>query len=113
MNSRRCRVLPAALAVLVSGIGRSSVVAGRGPMPAAQPSAAPAAAPAPAAPAPANVRRPCENTVAFWSAGVTTAEPAMIEVPGGTHIPLVLHNAISTRSARPGTPFISRRSFRS
>jgi hypothetical protein len=28
----------------------------------------------------------------------------MIEVPGGTHIPLVLHNAISTRSARPGDP---------
>jgi hypothetical protein len=29
---------------------------------------------------------------------------ARIEVPGGTHIPLVLHNAISTRSARPGDP---------
>lgn len=28
----------------------------------------------------------------------------MIEVPGGTHIPLVLHNAISTRSARTGDP---------
>jgi len=27
-----------------------------------------------------------------------------IEVPGGTHIPLVLHNGISTRSARPGDP---------
>ena len=25
-------------------------------------------------------------------------------MPGGTHIPLVLHNAISTRSARPGDP---------
>jgi hypothetical protein len=29
---------------------------------------------------------------------------AKVEVPGGTHIPLVLHNAISTRSARPGDP---------
>jgi hypothetical protein len=28
----------------------------------------------------------------------------MVEVPGGTHIPLVIHNAISTRSARPGDP---------
>jgi hypothetical protein len=28
----------------------------------------------------------------------------MIEVPGGTHIPLVLHNGISTKSARPGDP---------
>ena len=25
-------------------------------------------------------------------------------VPAGTHIPLVLHNAVSTRSARPGDP---------
>ena len=30
--------------------------------------------------------------------------PARIEVPTGTHIPLVLHNGISTRSARPGDP---------
>jgi type IV secretion system protein VirB10 len=29
---------------------------------------------------------------------------AKIVVPSGTHIPLVLHNAISTRSARPGDP---------
>jgi hypothetical protein len=29
---------------------------------------------------------------------------AKIIVPAGTHIPLVLHNAVSTRSARPGDP---------
>lgn len=29
---------------------------------------------------------------------------AKIMVPSGTHIPLVLHNAVSTRSARPGDP---------
>jgi hypothetical protein len=29
---------------------------------------------------------------------------AKIEVPAGTHIPLVLHNAVSTRSAREGDP---------
>jgi hypothetical protein len=34
----------------------------------------------------------------------TSTAKAKIEVPGGTHIPLVLHNAISTRSARPGDP---------
>jgi hypothetical protein len=33
-----------------------------------------------------------------------TAAPARITVPAGTHIPLVLHNAVSTRSARPGDP---------
>jgi len=32
------------------------------------------------------------------------AMPAKIEVPVGTHMPLVLHNAISTRSARVGDP---------
>ena len=34
----------------------------------------------------------------------TAAAAAKIMVPAGTHIPLVLHNAISTRSARPGDP---------
>ena len=32
------------------------------------------------------------------------AASAKIEVPSGTHIPLVLHNAISTRSAKEGDP---------
>ena len=32
------------------------------------------------------------------------SKSARIEVPGGTHIPLVLHNAVSTRTARPGDP---------
>ncbi len=32
------------------------------------------------------------------------APAAKIMVPAGTHIPLVLHNAVSTRSARPGDP---------
>jgi type IV secretion system protein VirB10 len=32
------------------------------------------------------------------------AKGAQIQVPTGTHIPLVLHNGISTRSARPGDP---------
>ena len=42
-------------------------------------------------------------TLATSPATVTTPK-AQIEVPAGTHIPLVLHNAISTRSARPGDP---------
>jgi hypothetical protein len=50
------------------------------------------------------------QTPAASSAPVSAATPpavsanAKVEVPGGTHIPLVLHNAISTRSARPGDP---------
>lgn len=44
-----------------------------------------------------------ESSAASASAS-PTATPRKIEVPTGTHIPLVLHNAISTRSARPGDP---------
>jgi len=74
--------------------------------------------PAPAAQAPAQ-STPVQNpsaTSPSSDGSQTSAAPAAptdaaaipanakIEVPGGTHIPLVLHNAISTRSARPGDP---------
>jgi hypothetical protein len=39
------------------------------------------------------------------------APNAKIELPSGTHIPLVLHNAISTRSAQPGDPVYFETSF--
>jgi len=39
------------------------------------------------------------------------AEPLKVELPSGTHIPLVLHNAISTRSAQPGDPVYFETSF--
>ena len=61
---------------------------------------APAASSAPA-PVPAS------NSAAAAAASApasNSSKPAMVEVPGGTHIPLVIHNAISTRSARPGDP---------
>jgi hypothetical protein len=38
------------------------------------------------------------------AAAPAVASAAKIMVPAGTHIPLVLHNAVSTRSARPGDP---------
>jgi hypothetical protein len=67
--------------------------------------------PMPAAPAsPASATQPPQASTAAPAAtpGVaTTPAPAkgtQIEVPRGTHIPLVLHNGISTRSARPGDP---------
>src|SRR5215470_6706554 len=34
-----------------------------------------------------------------------------IEIPSGTHIPLVLHNAVSTRSVQPGDPVYFETSF--
>jgi hypothetical protein len=58
------------------------------PAAAAAPSSAPAGTPA----KPADAAPPANKTI------------AKIQVPSGTHIPLVLHNSISTRSARPGDP---------
>lgn len=40
-----------------------------------------------------------------------TAKDAKIKVPVGTHIPLILHNAISTRTARDGDPVYFETSF--
>jgi hypothetical protein len=77
----------------------------------------PAQSPAPAAAAPADASTPAATaapapgttpapavTPAPATAPVAPTPSARIQVPAGTHIPLVLHNAISTRSARPGDP---------
>jgi hypothetical protein len=61
-----------------------------------------AASSAPAAAAPAAA--PSSPPTPGATPPTPGAHPAKIEVPSGTHLPLVLHNAISTRSARPGDP---------
>jgi type IV secretion system protein VirB10 len=71
-----------------SGSSQASSVA------AGNPPAAPSAGSAPSA----------ESTAAAATTAPGGATTSKIEVPGGTHIPLVLHNAISTRSARAGDP---------
>ncbi len=70
----------------------------------APPSAAPASgeAPAPSGAAAAGSATPAAHDATSTLAVIPVA--AKIMVPAGTHIPLVLHNAISTRSARPGDP---------
>jgi hypothetical protein len=97
MNTRSLGAHGAASLVLVLGISATGWCQAGGPMPAAQD------APASSAPAPG----PASNSAAAAVASAPTShssKPAMVEVPGGTHIPLVIHNAISTRSARPGDP---------
>jgi type IV secretion system protein VirB10 len=59
------------------------------------------AAPASPGKAPQNAAPAAPSTSATTA---SASKVAQIEVPVGTHIPLVLHNAISTRSARPGDP---------
>src|ERR1700684_2360328 len=55
---------------------------------------------------PSDTAQTAATVSAAANAAPSPAVPAnaKVEVPGGTHIPLVLHNAISTRSARPGDP---------
>jgi hypothetical protein len=82
------------------------------PPPAPPPPAATQSAPQPAPPNSGSPGAP-EQTPAAASPipaasttpqSATPASAATIQVPAGTHIPLVLHNGISTRTARPGDP---------
>lgn len=59
---------------------------------------APSSPARPPAPAPGQAATPSEGPV------VPATASAKIELPIGTHIPLVLHNAVSTRSSKPGDP---------
>jgi hypothetical protein len=104
MNSFRVRALGVALPVLVLSLATTASSQDTGPLPPSQNSPAPAATPAPAtAPAAASAPAPAAAPVPATPASASS-KPATINVPGGTHIPLVLHNAVSTRSARPGDP---------
>lgn len=59
-----------------------------------------------AANAAAPVNAPANDSSAPATALGTSAKPAVakVVVPSGTHLPLVLHNAVTTRSAKPGDP---------
>ena len=66
-------------------------------------------------PASSNAQGNASGATPLASQATSAAPPttsAKIEVPTGTHIPLVLHNAISTRSARPGDPIYLETLFR-
>ncbi len=65
----------------------------------APPATPPAASPAPDSAAPAN-----SATTAPASSPGPAGAPAALELPVGTHLPLVLHNGISTRTAKVGDP---------
>jgi hypothetical protein len=130
----RCRKTGLAFLVLISLTAVGSAAAQDGPM-------APVQAVPPQAPQPQSQQPPSQpgspappaatdsnataGTVPGASASGTLTNPASgapapaapnpaiakIIVPSGTHIPLVLHNAVSTRSARPGDPVYFETSF--
>ena len=107
------RLIPAAVSVLFlcSGAavfaqepaGPTQPVPAAAPAPATAPAATPAPAPDSSTPAPAaapTMPAPAANA----SAPAPATPPAKIIVPAGTKLPLILHNAITTRNAHPGDP---------
>lgn len=99
-RSPRIEILVATLA-LTLGLGLPALAQDPGPMPAGPANAQNAAPGNPQEAGPAAGAPASPNTA---SAASTPAKTAQIEVPSGTHLPLVLHNGISTRTAKPGDP---------
>ena len=95
MTIRNAHTITSALLFAGVAFAATALAQQSGPLPAApqppQQAAGTSAVPSAAAPA----------TPAAEASSPTAAR---IEVPSGTHIPLVLHNAISTKSAREGDP---------
>ena len=94
----------AALTILALAIAPALRAQSATPPATAAQSASATNAPAQAHPAgPANAPSAQPSSTAASPAAVAPL-PKYFEVPSGTRLPLVLHNAISTRSAQPGDP---------
>ncbi len=70
----------------------------------AQESAGPMQAPQPSTQAPAPTQAPAAAQAPAATDAAPKSVPGKYLVPSGTHLPLVLHNAITTRNAKPGDP---------
>jgi hypothetical protein len=118
MTNRPFHLRLALLSLVAAGFALSAAAQDAGPMPpppASQPATQKAPAPPSAAPAAGDAPAPAPSGTAAADSAAPGAHDATstlavipatakIVVPAGTHIPLVLHNAITTRSARPGDP---------
>jgi hypothetical protein len=115
MKSDLFRVYRAGTLVIALGLATPMWAQESGPMPPApanqattsQSSAPNSSAPSPTAASPATAAPSSTAAQPSATAPASSAAPSKgvkIEVPSVTHIPLLLHNAISTRSARPGDP---------
>jgi hypothetical protein len=77
-------------------------------VPAASSPQAQAPSPSPTQPSPTNASG---TSATVPVAANSSPASSKLELPSGTHIPLVLHNAVSTRSAQPGDPVYFETSF--
>lgn len=109
MNAYQIRLIPFALTAFA--LTAAAPARGQDPVkpigPVSQPSSVDSTGDANSSPAPQATPKDLPPTIA--SANSKQPDPAKIttakvEVPTGTHIPLVLHNAVSTRSAKIGDP---------
>lgn len=109
MNAYQIRLIP--LVLTAFALTTAAPARGQDPVkpigPVGQPSAVDSTGAANSTPAPQSPRNESPSAVAAPSSGQPVPakiENAKVEVPTGTHIPLVLHNAVSTRSAKIGDP---------
>jgi hypothetical protein len=84
------------VAALTLGLSLPALAQDPGPMPQGPSNAQNAA--------PSNQQPTVAPAAASASSASTPAKTSFVQVPSGTHIPLVLHNGISTRTAKPGDP---------
>jgi hypothetical protein len=108
MTSRRFCFERAGVLSIVLGLAVPACAQKAGPLPpVAANQASPQGSSAPIPPQQGSAAAPstaASVSIAPQDATSTASPSSKIEVPTGTHIPLVLHNAISTRSARSGDP---------
>ncbi len=88
------------LPFLLLALGLSTSIA----LQAAQMPAGPAPAPAPAMQVPPAQAAPAAAVSDSAPKPVPAAAPKNYVVPSGTRLPLILHNAVTTRNAKPGDP---------
>ena len=104
MNTQHFRSARIGILVFALGLGLPALAQDPGPLP-----PGPANSGDAAQSAPQRNTAPATPAASSAQAGAVPAAPAaskiaQIQVPSGTHIPMVLHNGISTRTAKPGDP---------
>ena len=101
--SNSLRLLSLALALLALAFSSAGAAQGQEEGPTPAPATAPQTPPSPQPDATPGAPPPAPGTAPAAGTG-TTSTPTKLELPVGTHLPLVLHNGVSTRTAKVGDP---------
>ena len=101
--SNSLRLLSLALALLALAFSSAGAAQGQEEGPTPAPATAPQTPPSPQPDATPGAPPAAPGTAPAAGTG-TTSTPTKLELPVGTHLPLVLHNGVSTRTAKVGDP---------